>query len=66
MEFRGRNLVKRLLSKQYNVVIVMKGAPTSIIDGDTVYQNTTGNAALATAGWRCLTGIITGFIGSIV
>jgi NAD(P)H-hydrate repair Nnr-like enzyme with NAD(P)H-hydrate dehydratase domain len=26
----------------------MKGAPTSIIDGDTVYQNTTGNAALAT------------------
>jgi ADP-dependent NAD(P)H-hydrate dehydratase len=50
-------------SKQYNVVIVMKGAPTSIIDGDTVYQNTTGNAALATAGsGDVLTGIITGLL----
>ena len=50
-------------SKQYNVVFVMKGAPTSIIDGDTVYQNTTGNAALATAGsGDVLTGIITGLL----
>lgn len=50
-------------SKQYNVVIVMKGAPTSIIDGDTVYQNTTRNAALATAGsGDVLTGIITGLL----
>ena len=50
-------------SKQYNVVIVMKGAPTHIIDGDTVYQNTTGNAALATAGsGDVLTGIITGLL----
>lgn len=50
-------------SKHYNVVIVMKGAPTSIIDGDTVYQNTTGNAALATAGsGDVLTGIITGLL----
>jgi NAD(P)H-hydrate repair Nnr-like enzyme with NAD(P)H-hydrate dehydratase domain len=40
----------------------MKGAPTSIIDGDTVYQNTTGNAALATAGSDVLTGIITGLL----
>jgi ADP-dependent NAD(P)H-hydrate dehydratase len=42
------------------VIIVMKGAPTHIIDGETVYRNTTGNAALATAGsGDVLTGMIT-------
>jgi ADP-dependent NAD(P)H-hydrate dehydratase len=37
-------------SKQNNLIIVMKGAPTFIVDGDDIYENTTGNAALATAG----------------
>ena len=51
------------LSKQYQLIIVMKGAPTQIIDGDTVYQNTTGNAALATAGTGdVLTGMITSLL----
>ena len=50
-------------SIQYNLVIVMKGAPTYIIDGQTVYQNSTGNAALATAGsGDVLTGIITSLL----
>lgn len=50
-------------SKQYQVIIVMKGAPTHIIDGVTVYQNTTGNAALATAGsGDVLTGMITSLL----
>lgn len=50
-------------SKQYDVIIVMKGAPTRIIDGKTVYENTTGNAALATAG----TGdVLTGMISSLL
>ena len=41
----------------------MKGAPTQIIDGETVYENTTGNAALATAG----TGdVLTGMIASLL
>jgi ADP-dependent NAD(P)H-hydrate dehydratase len=41
----------------------MKGAPTHIVYGETVYQNTTGNAALATAGsGDVLTGIITGLL----
>jgi ADP-dependent NAD(P)H-hydrate dehydratase len=45
------------------VVIVMKGAPTYIIDGDTIYVNTTGNAALATAGsGDVLTGMITSLL----
>lgn len=46
-------------SKQYHLIVVMKGAPTHIIDGETVYENTTGNAALATAGsGDVLTGMI--------
>ena len=50
-------------SKQYQLIIVMKGAPTQIIDGETVYENTTGNAALATAG----TGdVLTGMIASLL
>lgn len=50
-------------SLQYNVIIVMKGAPTHIIDKETIYKNTTGNPALATAGsGDVLTGIITSLL----
>jgi ADP-dependent NAD(P)H-hydrate dehydratase len=50
-------------SKQYHLIIVMKGAPTHIIDGDTIFENTTGNAALATAGsGDVLTGMITSLL----
>ena len=50
-------------SKGYHLIIVMKGAPTQIIDGDAVYENTTGNAALATAGsGDVLTGMITSLL----
>ena len=41
----------------------MKGAPTHIINAEKVYRNTTGNAALATAGsGDVLTGIITSLL----
>jgi ADP-dependent NAD(P)H-hydrate dehydratase len=50
-------------SKQYQLIIVMKGAPTRIIDGEIIYENTTGNAALATAGTGdVLTGMITSLL----
>lgn len=50
-------------SNAYNVVIVVKGAPTFIVAGNAVFQNTTGNQALATAGsGDVLTGIITGLL----
>jgi hydroxyethylthiazole kinase-like uncharacterized protein yjeF len=50
-------------SKKYQLIVVMKGAPTHIVFGDLVYQNTTGNAALATAGsGDVLTGIITSLL----
>jgi ADP-dependent NAD(P)H-hydrate dehydratase len=52
-----------VFSKQYHLIIVMKGAPTHIIDGDIIYRNTTGNAALATAGTGdVLTGMITSLL----
>lgn len=50
-------------SKKYNLIIVVKGAPTLLVDGNTIYENTTGNQALATAGsGDVLTGIITSLL----
>jgi ADP-dependent NAD(P)H-hydrate dehydratase len=50
-------------SIMHQLIIVIKGAPTKIIDGETIYVNTTGNAALATAGTGdVLTGIITSLV----
>ncbi|MDQ1165122.1 ADP-dependent NAD(P)H-hydrate dehydratase [Flavobacterium sp. SORGH_AS 622] len=50
-------------SEKYKVIIVMKGAPTFIINRNSVYENTTGNAALATAGsGDTLTGILTSLL----
>jgi len=50
-------------STKNNMIIVVKGAPTIIIDGQTSYKNTTGNAALATAGsGDVLSGIITSLL----
>ncbi len=50
-------------SLRYHLVVVIKGAPTCIIDGATIYTNTTGNAALATAGTGdVLTGMITSLL----
>lgn len=50
-------------STKNNVIIVVKGAPTFIIDGQNSCKNTTGNAALATAGsGDVLSGIITSLL----
>lgn len=51
------------LSLQYHCIIVVKGAPTLIVDNENRYQNTTGNPALATAGsGDVLTGMITSLL----
>ena len=50
-------------SIKHELILVVKGAPTVIIDGKNTYENTTGNAALATAGsGDTLSGIITSFL----
>ena len=50
-------------SKKHQVIIVMKGAPTFIVADEIVYENTSGNQALATAGsGDVLTGIITSLL----
>lgn len=51
------------LSVEKDFIIVVKGAPTLIVCGNTIYENTTGNQALATAGsGDVLTGIITSLV----
>ncbi len=50
-------------STKYNVILVIKGAHTTVVDKQQLYINSTGNPALATAGsGDVLTGIITGLI----
>lgn len=53
----------KAFSKQYDVIVVIKGANTIIVNHDKLYVNSTGNPGLATAGTGdVLTGIITGLI----
>lgn len=50
-------------AKELNCIIVLKGANTTIATPKKVYQNTTGNAGMASAGMGdVLTGIITGIL----
>lgn len=58
-----RNQMLKQFSTKYDVIVIMKGAPTQIFYQNYFYQNTTGNAALATAGsGDVLTGIITSLL----
>jgi len=51
------------LSTKNDIVIVVKGAPSVIVYKDSIYENTSGNQALATAGsGDVLTGIITSLV----
>lgn len=50
-------------SKRYKIILVLKGAPTIVINRNEVFENSTGNPALATAGsGDVLTGIITSLL----
>lgn len=50
-------------SKKHQVIVVVKGAQTVIVDNETIFENSTGNQGLATAGsGDVLTGIITSFL----
>jgi len=53
----------KAFAKQYNLILVIKGAHTITIVNERLYINSTGNPGLATAGsGDVLTGIITGLI----
>ncbi|MDP3353561.1 MAG: NAD(P)H-hydrate dehydratase [Flavobacteriaceae bacterium] len=53
----------REFANKYQLIVVLKGAHTVIANQNNLYFNSTGNAALATAGsGDVLTGIITGLI----
>ena len=53
----------RSFAKKYGVILVIKGAHTMTIDSESIYVNSSGTPALATAGsGDVLTGIITGLL----
>lgn len=55
--------VAKSFAKEYNVIVVLKGANTVVTDGNEVFINTTGNAGMAMGGTGdMLTGMIASFI----
>lgn len=51
-------------ARQYGVVVLLKGHPTIITDGRTVYENLTGNPGMATGGsGDILAGMVVSLIG---
>jgi hydroxyethylthiazole kinase-like uncharacterized protein yjeF len=54
---------QQTFARRYNCLVILKGAHTSITQGQTIYFNGSGNPALATAGsGDVLTGILTGLL----
>jgi len=53
----------KVFVNKYDVLIVIKGAHTMVVFGDSIYINTTGNPGMATAGsGDVLSGMITGLL----
>lgn len=51
------------LSRKHEVIIIIKGAYTTIVDGEKLYINTTGNPGMATAGsGDVLSGVLAGLL----
>jgi len=61
-DFEKFEKVKKI-SIEYDLIVVIKGAPTMIVEGDNLFVNSSGNPALATAGTGdVLTGMITSLL----
>lgn len=60
---QNRIKTAKTFAKQYNAIVVLKGANTVVTDGKDVFVNTTGNAGMAMGGTGdMLTGMIASFI----
>lgn len=59
----NRKKYARITSQTFECITVLKGHKSIVTDGENVYENTTGNSALAKAGTGdVLAGIISGFL----
>ena len=55
--------LSRLFARKYNLIVVIKGAHTLIVDANNIYVNSSGTPALATAGsGDVLSGILAGLL----
>jgi NAD(P)H-hydrate epimerase len=60
----NRKELVRDFALRYNLTLVLKGHRTLVSDGTKIFENTTGNPGMATAGsGDVLTGIIAGLVG---
>ncbi len=57
--------IARKFAKKYNLILILKNAPTIITDGETIIVNTTGKENLATAGTGDILSGITASLYSI-
>lgn len=61
-DFEKINLTRKF-ARKYNLIVVVKGAHTLIVDSENLYVNSSGTTALATAGsGDVLSGIIAGIL----
>ncbi|WP_203636195.1 NAD(P)H-hydrate dehydratase [Thermobrachium celere] len=66
IDYINKNRVEVALkfAKEYECIVLLKGASTVVTDGEMVYINTTGNTGMATGGsGDVLTGIILSLVG---
>ena len=60
----GQDITPEAFAKRYGVILLLKGAHTTVTDGTTTYVVKRGCAGMATAGsGDVLTGILTGMLG---
>lgn len=63
-QYENRMIQAKQFAKKNRCILVLKGPGTLVTDGNVIYENTTGNPAMASAGMGdALAGLITSYIG---